>query len=73
MAAASDGMFESSARSDWPLKSLEVESAHSSRGRSKKWSKLSAVSSPPAPPYPHPPPPTQTAGAKSEETAASSD
>ena len=71
MAAASDGMFESSARSDWPLKSLEVESAHSSRGRSKKWSKLSAVSSPPAPPYPQPP--TQTAGAKSEETAASSD
>lgn len=55
MAAASDGMFESSARSDWPLKSLEVESVHSSRGRSKKWSKLSAVSSPPAPPYPHPP------------------
>ena len=57
MAAASDGMFESSARSDWPLKSLEVESAHSSRGRSKKWSKLSPAPSPPAPPPPPPPPP----------------
>ena len=51
MAAASDGMFESSARSDRLLKSLEVESAHSSQGLSKKWSKFSVVSSPqPLPP-----------------------
>ena len=54
MAAASDGMFESSARPDRPLKSLEVESAHSSQGRSKKWSKLSVVSS--SQPQPPPPP-----------------
>ena len=62
MAAASDDMFES-ARPDRPLKLLEVESAHSSQGRSKKWSKLSVVSSaqpnpaPSPPPKPPPPPP----------------
>ena len=75
MAAASDGMFESSARPDRPLKSLEVESAHSSQGRSKKWSKLSVVSSPqPQPPPPEPPPHPhhhhhQTGGGRGEETA----
>lgn len=57
MAAASGGMFES-ARPDRPLMSLEVERVHSSQGRSKKWSKLSVVSSPqPQPPLPPSPPP----------------
>ena len=71
MAAASDDMFES-ARPDRPLKSLEVESAHSSQGRSKKWSKLSVVSSAQPNPAPSPPPNHhhhQTGGARGEETA----
>ena len=50
MAAASDGMFESSARPDRPL---EVESAHSSQGRSL----FTPTPSSPAPPPPPPPPP----------------
>ena len=66
MAAASDGMFESSARSDWPLKSLKLKALIPREGVAKSGLNFQ--------PSLHPQhPPTQTAAAKSEETAASSD